>query len=56
MPHYSFSLGAVSLLDPCLLLPFKDLGKIDRPLTKSRRLAGLTYACPMAYAVEGGTY
>ena len=34
---------------------FKDLSELDRPFAKSRRLAGLTYACPMAYVVEDGT-
>ena len=35
---------AIFLLAPCLLLPFKDLGELNGPLTKSRCLAGLTYA------------
>ena len=38
-----------------LSLPFKDIGELDGTFTKSRRLAGLTYACPMAYIVEDGT-
>ena len=46
---------AVFLLASCLLLPFKDLGELGGPLTKSRRLASLTYTCPMAYIVEDGT-
>ena len=46
---------AVSLPAPCLLLPLKDLGEINRPFSKSQHLAGLTYACPMAYVVEDGT-
>ena len=46
---------AVFLLAACLLLPFEDLGELDNPFTQSRRLAGLTYTCPMAYVVEDGT-
>ena len=54
-PIPSFPMEAVFLLASCLLLPFKDIGDLDDTFTKSRRLAGLTYACPMAYVVEDGT-
>ena len=46
---------AVFLLASCLLLPFEYLGELDGPFAKSRRLAGLRYACPFAYVVEYGT-
>ena len=46
---------AVSLLASFVLLPFEDLRELDNPFTKSRRLAGLMYACLMAYIVEDGT-
>ena len=46
---------AVFLLAAFLLLPLEQLGELEHPFTKSRRLAGLTYACPMAYLVEDGT-
>ena len=46
---------AVFLMASCLLLPFKYLGELDVFLSKSCRLAGFTYAYPMAYVVEGGT-
>ena len=42
---------AVSPLVSCLLLPFEKIGELDDPFTKSRQLAGLMYACPMAYFV-----
>ena len=45
----------VFILASCLLLPVEDLGKLNRPFAKLRCLAGLTYACPMAYVVEDGT-
>ena len=45
----------VFLLASCLILTFKDLGELDDPFTNSHRLAGLTYACPMAYVVEDRT-
>ena len=46
---------AIFLLEVSLLLPFKQLRKLSYPFTQSLRLAGLMYACPMAYVVEGGT-
>ena len=46
------SMKAVSILASCLLLPFEELGKLDGILSKSRRLAGLMYAHPMAYVLE----
>ena len=46
---------AAFLLASCLLLLFEQIGEIDDPFTKSRRLAGLTYAFPMAYVFEDGT-
>ena len=55
MPHSVLPYGGGFLLESCLLLPFEQLGDLDDPFTKSHRLAGLTYTCPMAYVVEGGT-
>ena len=46
---------AVFLLASCLLLTFEDIEELDNPFTKSRGLAVLTYACPMAYVVEDRT-
>ena len=46
---------AVFLLSASLLLPFEELGELSYTFTQSLRLAGLTYACPMAYVVEDGT-
>ena len=46
---------AVFILASYLLLPFIDLGELNGLFTNSRRLAGLMYACPMAYVVEDGT-
>ena len=43
------------LLASCLLLLFEQIGEIDDPFTKSSRLAGLTYAFPMAYVFEDET-
>ena len=45
------SMEAVSLLEACLLLRPKDLSRLNGHLCSSRRLAFLTYACPMAYIV-----
>ena len=45
----------VFILASCLLLLFEQLGELDNNFTQSRRLAGFTYACPMAYVVEEGT-
>ena len=44
---------AVFLLAASLLLPVIHLRHLSYPFNQSRRLAGLMYACPMAYAVEG---
>ena len=46
---------AVFLLASCLILTFEELGELDDNFTKSHQLAGLTYACPMAYVIEGRT-
>ena len=54
-PIPSCPMEAVFLLASRLLLPFEYLREIGDPFTKSLRLAGLTYACPMAYVVEDGT-
>ena len=54
-PIPRFPTVKIFILDLCLLLLFKYLGDLDGPFTKSCRLAGLTYACPMAYVVEDGT-
>ena len=54
-PIHRFPMKAIFLLASCLLLPFEELGDLDDPFTKSRQLAGLTYACPLAYVVEDRT-
>ena len=38
-----------------LILPVIQIRHLNDPFTQSHRLAGLTYACPMAYVVEDGT-
>ena len=43
-PIPRFPMEAVFILASCLLLPVKELGDLGNPFTKSRRLAGLTYA------------
>ena len=43
---------AVFLLASCLLLSFEDIGELEDTFPKSLRLAGLTYACHIAYVVE----
>ena len=53
-PIPRFPTVKIFILDLCLLLSFKDLGELDGPFTKSRQMAGLTYACPMADVVEDG--
>ena len=54
-PIPSCPMEAVFLLSDFLLLPFKQLRELGDPFTKSCQLAGLTYACPMAYVVEDKT-
>ena len=36
-PIHLFPMEAVSILASCLILPFKDLGKLNRLLSKSRQ-------------------
>ena len=46
---------AVFLLAASLLLPVLQLRELNDNFTSSRQLAGLTYACPMAFVAEDGT-